>query len=154
MEKKVDAYGLDESYHYMVPGSNAALDSVITSAWDKHEPFVAYYWEPTWLMGQYDLVLLEDDPYDPAAYQEGIGACPAVTITVAVSNQFAEENPEYCEFLSKYHTGSSLISEGLAYMQQNGAEQDEAAVWLLQQHPELVEQWLTPGAGRNPARRA
>ena len=41
MEKKVDAYGLDESYHYMVPGSNAALDSVITSAWDKHEPFVA-----------------------------------------------------------------------------------------------------------------
>ena len=144
MEKKVDAYGLDESYHYMVPGSNAALDSVITSAWDKHEPFVAYYWEPTWLMGQYDLVLLEDDPYDPAAYQEGIGACPAVTVTVAVSNQFAEENPEYCEFLSKYHTGSSFISEGLAYMQQNGAEQDEAAVWLLQQHPELVEQWLTP----------
>ena len=65
MQKKIDAYGLDQYYNYLVPGSNAALDSTITSAWDKEEPFVAYYWEPTWLMGKYDLVLLEDSPYDP-----------------------------------------------------------------------------------------
>lgn len=111
-KKKIDAYGLDQYYNYLVPGSNAALDSTITSAWDKEEPFVAYYWEPTWLMGKYDLVLLEDSPYDPNTYHDGIGAYPAVTVTVAASNEFAKSNPEFCEFLSNYHTGSELISDG------------------------------------------
>lgn len=144
MKKKINAYGLDEYYNYVVPGSTPALDSVITSAWDKKEPFVAYYWEPTWLMGKYDLVLLEDSPYDDATYKDGIGACPAVTVTIAVSNEFAQSNPEFCDFLSKYHTGSQLISEGLAYMQDNKADHSEAARWLLAQHPELAEEWLTP----------
>ena len=59
-----------------------------------------------------------DSPYDPAVYQDGIGACPAVTVTVAVSNDFAASNPEYCEFLSNFSMSSALISEALAYMQE------------------------------------
>ncbi len=144
MAKKIEAYGLSEYYNYMIPGSNAALDSAITSAWDKEEPIVTYYWEPTWLMGKYDFVLLEDSPYDPETYQDGIGAYPAVTVTVAVSNSFYEENPEFCAFLSKYHTSSSLISEGLAYMQDNKATHSDAAKWMLTQHPELIDEWLEP----------
>lgn len=144
MGKKVAAYGLDQYYNYLVPGSQAALDSVITSAWDKQQPIVAYYWEPTWLLGQYDMVLLEDTPYDPATYQDGLGAYPAVTVAVGVSNQFAQDNPEFCEFLSKYHTSSALISEALAYIQETGADYSQAGLWLLEQHPELLEKWLTP----------
>ena len=102
MEKKVAAYGLDQYYNYFVSGSDAILNTAMTSAWDKQEPIVAYYWEPTWLLGMYDFVLLEDSPYDPAVYQDGIGACPAVSVTVAVSNDFAASNPEYCEFLSNF----------------------------------------------------
>ena len=81
MEKKVQAYGLDEYYNYFVSGSDAVLSAAMTAAWDRQEPIVAYYWEPTWLLGKYDFVLLEDDPYDPEQYQDGIGACPAVTVT-------------------------------------------------------------------------
>ncbi|CUX31531.1 glycine betaine ABC transporter substrate-binding protein [Clostridium sp. C105KSO13] len=144
MEKKIAVYGLDNQYNYVTPGSQAAMDATITSAWDKKEPFVAYYWEPTWLMGKYDLVLLEDSPYNEETFADGIGACPAVTVTVAVNNDFAVSNPEYCEFLSKYHTSSKLISEGLAYMQDNNADHSAAGKWLLSQHPELLEEWLTP----------
>ncbi len=143
MQKKVDAYGLSELYNYVTPGSNAALDSVITAAWDRQEPIVTYYWEPTWLLGKYDMVLLEDTPYDAATYADGIGALPPVTVTVCVSNDFYASNPEFCSFLSNYHMSSPLISEGLAYMQETGADHTATARWMLTEHPELAEQWLT-----------
>ena len=144
MEKKVQAYGLDEYYNYFVSGSDAVLSAAMTAAWDREEPIVAYYWEPTWLLGMYDFVLLEDDPYDAETYQDGIGACPAVTVTGAVSNDFAASNPEFCEFLSKFSMPSATISEALAYMQDSGADYQEAAHWLLSEsHPELVDEWLT-----------
>lgn len=145
MENKVKAYGLDTYYNYVIPGSQAALDAVATSAWDSQSPVVFYYWEPTWLLGKYDFVLLEDDPYDPALYADGLCACPAVKVTVGVSNQFAESNPEYCEFLTRYGVSSAVISEALAYMQDNDADHAETARWLLSEaHPELIDQWLEP----------
>ena len=145
MEKKVKAYGLDEQYTYICPGSNAAMDTTITKAVDNHEPIVTYYWEPTWLMGKYDFVLLEDSPYNPEKFPEGIGECPAVTVTVAASNDFYNNNPEYCEFLSNYSLPSATISEALAYMQDTGCNHKDAARWLLQEsHPELIDEWLNP----------
>lgn len=144
MAKKVEAYGLDAYYNYFESGSNAVLDVAISSAWDEQAPIVAYYWEPTWLLGKYDMVLLEDDPYDPGGFQEGLGACPAVTVTVAVSNDFAASDPEYCQFLSNFHMTSAIISEALAYMQDTGEDDyTEVARWLLTEaHPELIDQWL------------
>lgn len=38
MEKKIKAYGLDQYYNYLIPGSNAALDSTITSAGIRRSP--------------------------------------------------------------------------------------------------------------------
>lgn len=145
MEKKINVYGLSDKYNYIIPGSNPALDVVITSAWDKQEPLVTYYWEPTWLLGKYDFLLLEDTPYDAEKYQDGYGACPAVRVTVAVSNDFAASNPVYCEFLSKFKMPSALVSECLAYMQDSNSSHADAAKWLLsEKHPELVDDWLNP----------
>jgi glycine betaine/proline transport system substrate-binding protein len=53
-----------------------------------------------------------------------------------------EEHPEYCSFLSRYHLSSSLISEALAYMEEHEASHIDAAKWLLQTHPELLDEWL------------
>lgn len=143
MQNKVEAYGLDEYYNYVIPGSDAAMSAALTSAWDKGEAIVSYYWEPTWLLGKYDFVLLEDDPYDAARFEDGYGACPAVKVTVAVSNHFAQSNADYCEFLSNYSVPSAVISEALAYMMETGADHGEAAVWLLtESHPELADAWL------------
>ncbi len=144
MARKVHEYGLDEYFNYVESGSDAIMNSAMISAWDKKEPIVSYYWEPTWLLGKYDFVLLEDDPYDPDLYQSGKCACPSVTVTIAVSNAFAETNPEFCEFLSKYSLSTGIISEALAYINDTGADYSEAALWLLTQaHPELLSEWLT-----------
>lgn len=143
MQKKVQYNGLDSQYNYFQPGSDSALSAAFTSAYEKGDPIVGYYWEPTWLTGKYDLVLLEDTPYvDLEKFKAGETACPSVDVTVGVSNQFYEAEPEFCEFLEKYKTSSALTSEALAYMQDTGADYGEAAKWFLTEHSEFIDQWL------------
>ncbi len=142
LEKKVEAYGLSEMYNYVLPGSDAAMSAAIVSAWDRGEPIVAYYWEPTWLMGMYDFVRLEDTPYDEETYADGLSDFPSVRVTVCASNDFYASNPEYCAFLANYHTSSALTSEALAYMQETGSDYVETAEWFLREHDELIDQWL------------
>lgn len=142
MYNKYLYYGLDADFEYFRPGSDPALSTALVSAYDKGEAIVGYYWEPTWLMGKYDFVLLEDAPYNADDYLEGKTACPAVKVTVAASNDFAAKNAEFCDFLRSYRTSSQLTSDALAYMQESGASHEEAAKWFLAEHDELIDQFL------------
>lgn len=143
MRKKVSYNGLDSLYNYFQPGSDSALSAAFTSAYEKGEPIVGYYWGPTWLTGKCDLVLLEDKTYvDEEQFREGKTECPAVNVTIAVSNAFAQSNPEFCSFLENYHTSSKLTSEALAHMQETGDDYTAAAKWFLTEHEDLIEQWL------------
>lgn len=146
MNNKYKHYGLDENFIYFRPGSDAALTAAITSAYEKGEAIAAYYWEPTWLLGLYDMVLLEDEPYDEATYKEGKTALPAVRVTTAVSNNFYnnEENKEVIAFIEKYKTSSALTSKGLAHMQETGDNYEQTAKWFLTENDELLDEWLSP----------
>ncbi|SDZ11904.1 glycine betaine/proline transport system substrate-binding protein [Proteiniborus ethanoligenes] len=144
MYNKYLHYNLDENFVYFRPGSDAALSSALTSAYEKGEPIVAYYWEPTWLMGKYDFVLLKDQPFDAKTYLEGKTELPSVKVNIGVSNKFYEQNPEMVEFLTKYKTSSALTSEALAYMQETESNYIETAKWFLKEHDELLDQWLNP----------
>jgi glycine betaine/proline transport system permease protein/glycine betaine/proline transport system substrate-binding protein len=142
MRNKYKFYGLDESYDYFDPGSEAASVAVIASSYDKGEPIVSYHWDPTWLTGKLDLVILEDAPYDEQLYPLGQTECPSMNITICVSNDFYEKAPEYCEFLSKYRTSSALTADALSYIQDTDASMTEAAEWFLKEHDELITNWL------------
>lgn len=142
MQEKYLYYGLDENYTYMDPGSDAALAAAISAAYERGNPIAAYYWEPAWITGKYDLLLLEDAPYDESLYHAGQCAFPSVTVTVCVNEEFYQEEPEFCAFLSKYTTSSMLTAEALSYMQETGATDAETALWFLRSHDELISEWL------------
>jgi glycine betaine/proline transport system permease protein/glycine betaine/proline transport system substrate-binding protein len=148
MRKKYVYYGLDEYYNYFDPGSDPALAAAIASAYERGEAIVGYYWEPTWLLGKYDMILLEDAPYDADLYAQGKTACPSVDVMICVSNSFYEREREFCQFLSKYKTSSAMTSEALAYMQDTKATYEDAAKWFLRQHDELIDQWLDPNKAK------
>lgn len=141
--KKYLAYGLDQEYTYFRPGSESALAAAITSAYDKGIPIVSYYWEPTWLMGQLDMVILEDKPYDPATYREGLTALPAVKITTGANNEFYEENPQLMQILSKYNSTSQLTSAALAFLQETKGTYEDAAIWYIKENPELIRKMMS-----------
>ncbi|MEW8973898.1 MAG: glycine betaine ABC transporter substrate-binding protein [Tissierellaceae bacterium] len=144
LHKKYLHYDLDKNFIYFRPGSEAALATAITSAYEKGEPIVAYYWEPTWLLGMYDMVLLQDESFNEEIYKEGKTELPAVKVTVGTSNNFAENNPEVVGFLSNYKTSSALTSKALAHMQDSGEDYIQTAKWFLREHDELLDEWLEP----------
>ncbi len=138
MRQKWLYLGLDDTYVYFSPGSDAALSAAFTAAYEKGQPIVGYYWEPTWLMGKYDFTLLEDEPYiDQAAYEAGQTTFPALPVTVGARPGFDQDYPEFTEFLKHYSTSSALTSAGLAHMQETGANYGEAAKWFIEEYQDL-----------------
>ena len=142
MYKKFLYYNLDKSYHYFRPGSEANLSAAFTTAISKHQPIVGYYWDPTWLTGKYDLVLLKDTPFNALGFQEGKTEAPSVQVMVACSTRLPGKFPEFTEFLKHYHTSSALTAEALAYIADNKSSYEDAAMVFMRTHPELLHQWL------------
>lgn len=147
LQNKHQYYGLDENFVYFNPGSQTAMDTAIISAYEKGEPIVSYYWEPTWLLGEYDMVLLKDEPYDTEErFENGETEFKSAKVTISASNEFVEneDNKEMVEFLENYETSSQLTSEGLAYIQETDASYEEAAEWFLKENQDLLDKWLDP----------
>ncbi len=145
LRTKVETYGLDEMYNYFGPGSEAALGGSIVAAYEKGEPWVGYYWEPTWITGMYDLTLLEDEPFDQELWENGY-ACEwmPVDVTVTVNKDMKDIAPEVVEFLKNYETSSNLTSEALAFMQENeGSTTEDAAKWFLNENEDLWADWVS-----------
>jgi len=140
--KKYQYYGLDKYYNYVRLGSEATLFASLESAYNLGEPWVGYCYEPTWITGKLDLVLLEDAPYDPELYLEGKCSFPAQQLKIVSSSKFPERAPELVDFFKKYRTGSELISKGLAHLIETGASHRETAIWLLKEYDYLLDEWL------------
>jgi len=143
LSAKMKTYGLEDTFEYFRPGSDTALSASMVRAVENKEPWVGYYWEPTWVIGTYDMTLLEEPEFDKAKWDNGFGCefapCP---VTVTVHKNVADKHPEIVEFLKNYHTSSTLTSEALAYMQENNASADQAAIFFLKTHQEIWTKWV------------
>jgi len=142
LHKKYLHLGLDKTFTYFSPGSDAALAAAFTAAYEKGKPIAGYYWEPTWLSGKYDMVRLGDEPYDAATFNDGIGDIPSVRVTIVATNSLVQRAPEVVDFLRKYSTSSKLTAAALAYMYETKADYNATAKWFLQTNPDLWAKWL------------
>lgn len=146
LHSKMNAYGLHTQYNFKPIDSNAILSATLKAAYESGKPWVGYNWEPTWIMGLYDMVLLEDTPYSASDFASGIGAFPSVDVTVVVRTGFQADFPELYTFFSKYQTSTEITNLGLAYMQEHNVEAYEAALWFLNNYEDLWSTWVTPEA--------
>ncbi|WAW09358.1 ABC transporter substrate-binding protein [Oxalobacter vibrioformis] len=151
--RKLQAYGLNDSFTNFHSGTGAALDAAISSAYERGRPIVFAYWGPTWILGKYDMVMLEEPPFDkekwarlinPRQSPEGAGvAFPDVSVLVVVSKKFHQQAPKLVDFLSKYRTSNKLTSDALAYMQANkGVTAKDAALHFLKTRQDIWEKWI------------
>ncbi|MBN1857128.1 MAG: ABC transporter substrate-binding protein [Dehalococcoidia bacterium] len=144
---KLESYGLTDTYTDFVTGSDAALSGSMAAAYQKGEPWVGYYWAPTWVLGKFDMTLLEEPAYSEDLWTEEAGyACayPSNNVNIALNAAFADANPDVVEMLDNFETTTAMINVVLAYMQDNGATTDEAAMFFLKEYDDVWETWV-PG---------
>jgi glycine betaine/proline transport system substrate-binding protein len=140
---KLETYGLNEYFTDFITGSDAALSGSMVAAYEKGEAWVGYYWAPTWLLGKYDMTLLEEPAYDEDVWEADRGcAYMSVRCTIGAHPSMLEKAPELIDFLSNYQLSTSNINTILAYMQDSGSDADGAAIFFLNEYENLWTKWV------------
>ena len=148
---KLKAYGLDEHYTNFRPGTGAALAAAISSAYKRGKPFVGYYWEPTWILGKYDMVMLKEPKYNDKDWSTLIDqkaknpvgvAYPVKDIYLGASKDFYDQAPKLVSFFKAFEVTKDQINEALAMMEEEGLSHKAAAIKFLQKYPTHWKSWL------------
>ncbi|QXH33724.1 ABC transporter substrate-binding protein [Pseudomonas muyukensis] len=149
--QKLKAYGLDGLYNNFRSGSGAALDAEITSAIRRGQPVLFYYWSPTPLMGRYQLVRLEEPPFDAAAWAtlsdaanpqpQGSRSLPA-KLSIGVSKAFRDNYPQLVAVFEKVDLPIATLNKALAHMNETRQKPREAAIAFLRDNPQVWKAWL------------
>ncbi len=137
--KKLEAYGLADHYTNFRPGTGDALDAAAETGALRGRPTLFYYWGPTWLLGEYDFTRLEEPPFDQATWDAMMEAdqpteataYPESRVVIGANTAFTEAAPNLTEFLRAYGSTSAATSAMLAYMRENRASAEDAAVHFL-----------------------
>lgn len=153
--KKLGAYGLEAHYTNFRPGTGSALAAAIASAYTRRKPILYYYWGPSWVLGKYDAVMLEEPPYDAAVWRimaqnakpKQAVAYPPVAVYIGANTGFVKAAPGLVRFFRAYRTTNALVSEALVYLQETkGASPRDAALHFLKTHGAVWTKWLPPEA--------
>jgi glycine betaine/proline transport system substrate-binding protein len=136
--KKLIAYGLDDDYTNFRPGTGTALDAAITSAYLRERPILFYTWSPTALMGEYAFAKIEEPPFDQATWDammasDAATAYPVSKVVIGANKAFVDAAPAVAGFLEAYASTSDATSKALAYMKNEKATAEEAAVHFLKE---------------------
>ena len=130
--QQLEAYGLNEDYNLLVPGSQEALFLSLQSAYEKGEPWLGYMWGPTTISGALDLTILEEPPYSEAVWEDNKGcAYPSVQLLVSANADFEDKAPDVAAMFEKWVMNTATLGEALAYMDATGGTPYDAAVWFL-----------------------
>ncbi|MGI3209849.1 ABC transporter substrate-binding protein [Roseovarius tibetensis] len=141
-------------------GSGQVLASSMADAVMEEEPWFGYYWGPTVPLGKYDMTKVDLGEVKPEVHarnqnQEadnpGVSDFPAAPIVTAVTSTFQEENPAVFKLMQNMTFKTDNMSSILAWMDENNASADEAAVYYLQNYQDQWSEWLSDDARQNLA---
>lgn len=142
-EKKIEVYKLKKYFNIMKPGSGPALAASMVSAYKKGEPWLGYYWAPTWVLGKLDMTQLEEPAFDQKIWDTTKGcAYPSVKCDILVYKKLPEWAPDVVAFLKNYETTLALNNKFLAHMQDTKSSTEETALWWLKEYESLWTQWV------------
>lgn len=152
--------GLDSTFNNAHPGTGAALDAEIASAFEQRKPLLFYYWQPTGLIAKYDFAAIEFPAHNDTCWQDllladGTSDCvsgpPVSPLGIAVSTPFIENNPELSAVFKKVQFTPDQLNGAILAMSENKRSGDEQALEFLRDNAAIWQQWLSVEAANNLA---
>lgn len=153
------AYDAEEKGFVLVStGSSAGLDGSIINAYEQERGWLGYYWEPTSLLGKYDMVKLDYSvPFDEAAWTScntvpdcadpQPNAWPVDSVETLVTTGFAERaDPAVMDYFKARSWSNATVNQLLAWMTDNQATGEEGARHFLKTNEDIWTEWVTPEA--------
>ena len=145
------------------PGSAAGLDGSIAKAADSGEPWFGYYWNPTSMVGKYNLQQVDfgvpfagRDNWDNCvtlAEQDCANPKPTAwtksEVNSIVTANFAKTGgKEALSYVEKRVFPGEVMNGMLVYMADNQAKGSDAAVEFLIQHEDVWTKWVSSSAAK------
>jgi len=147
------AYGLDKAgFIAFDPGSGEGLAGAIAKAYERHEPFFGYYFGPTAVLGRYPMYRLGGMEHDPATWdcmskpncaKPSPNMYPPAGVIGATSTRFAEANPDAFAFVQKVSWPNAMVSEILAWQEENHATAAGAAEHFISTREDVWTKWVS-----------
>lgn len=142
----------DAGFNLVDPGSGAALAGAIKKAYNRQEGVLAYYWAPTSLLSELDMVRVDLGPHNAAEFESCIAVanCPdpkpnnfAVSeIKTVVATDFAKNNPGPMAYLKARTWSAEDFGKVLTYMETEQADGQAAAKWFLKNNEGAWSKWV------------
>jgi glycine betaine/proline transport system substrate-binding protein len=136
-------------------GSGETLATSMASAYQDEKPWFGYYWGPTTPLGMFDMTSVDLGAYDEATHQANQNAdaadpkpsaFPAAPVLTVVTKDFMTSHPDIAALMSKVTFKTDMMSQILAWKQENNATNEEAAVYFLRNNPDVWSGWINDAA--------
>lgn len=149
--QKLKAYKLDTAFTNTHPGTGAAMDATIASAYERGKPIVYYYYQPSTLLARYPSIRLDEPPFNAECWKtinssKDPNPCPSsspvTNLKVVVSAPFAAADSTAVDFLSKMSLPMSAVNQALASMGTSKTDPRVLAVQYLKANPQELASWV------------
>jgi len=149
--------GASRNFDLIDTGSPAGLDGSIARAYERRQPWFGYYWEPTSLLGRYEMVRLSGSPHDAQEWKRctSVESCPDPKpndwprdrVRTLISAQFAARAPQsVMNYLKIRSLDNKTLNNLLAWMSETQATGEDGARYFLRNSKEMWHQWVEPEA--------
>jgi len=170
-EVRGKSYGFDKTMEYTTV-DQAVFLAQLKDAYEQKKPIAFYYWTPEWIFAAYDLVELEQPPFDgytmdsakgterykadgcytfyqPAERNDWFDASsikcgqPPTRVNIAHSKALAERAPKISQFLKQVKLDANVVNQWILAMEVDGRDvKDVAAEWIEANRAMIEAEWL------------
>ncbi len=153
---KLTAYKLNSMYQQFRPGSQAALDASVASAFQQGKPILFYYWAPTSLLGKYDVIQLKEPKYNAKCYElekandpkACASATPSATLRINLNADFAKSDAALTRFFGKTSFSLNQLQKAILRISEDKISASDAAMDFLKNQKATWSKWVPAGVAQ------
>lgn len=151
----ITALSMRDNLEVFDHGSGETLATSIAAAYESEEPWFGYYYGPTAVLGKYKMRRVKIGSIDNDVHSAnqnkdvadpGVSDFPPAPVLTVATAELTDREPEVASLMGNVSFDINLLSQVLAWQEENSASAEEAAVYFLTTQPDVWSQWVNDAA--------